>query len=515
MTGKNLLSVLPKVPRTKSTKRARFMEFSHPMWGDESAMLRLLVSGHMTIAMKANSPAHLKFLPVLFVAMSSILAACSGKQESQSPVGPMAPGTVEPSGSGASGVGSFQGPILNASGVIQAILTLDVWSKDGQTNAQITVSPNGATSLISLNEGNQSFAVQLPAKTFGPKARVSITGAWNGSAWKGRLSNDAQSTGSFSLTPGASSQSAIGVGVPSGTFDGQLIFASSGGTRGVSLTIAPSNDLGDALASNDLGDALASTLSTRVALSAYLKYSNGQRENLEHVVWDRGNSTFSADGTVPTSLGTTVVRCQLSEMNSDNRDVLHCTLTSSKTNSLVASGALSQKLVVVAPPYPVPPVQAKPVESTPAQANPVQSNPAPQKLPSVPPPAPTPSIVIKNTRDFEGAGVFTGEDGQTQTRKLTLTVTLASEPTGQTQKAKVKFIIGGSRVGANFIDSTFNSGTGELVAKELLVLGALAGQLELNCGGIQFNDPHYDFMCHYESSVTNVTGEFHLKSVQP
>jgi|GEM_PF-4701222 len=441
----------------------------------------------MTSDMKSKNPSPLL---VLAVAATLVLAACAGKNDGSSQAQPIAPGTVDPSTAATRGIGSFQGAIVNSDQEAQAILTLDVWQKDGATNAQLTVSPNGATQIIPLNEGDNSFSVDLGI--------VTVKGTWNGSAWGGVITNG-QATNSFTLNSGVSTQAAIAVGAPTGRFDGVLVYKSSGGKRPMSLVLA---------ASDNLADALASTLTSRVSLTGSLNAVGGSSERLTNVVWDRETSTLSADGTIMTSLGTTYLRCKLSEVNSGDKDVLQCALANSKKNSPVASGALSQKRVVVAPPYPAPPTQPNPVpQPTPP--------PAPTPMPTATPiPAPTPTIIVKNERAFSGSGVFTNEKGAQQTRTLTLTVTLTADPTGADQDAVVKFIVDGSRVGAKFTEATYNSATGDLRAKEILTLGPIAGALKLSCGGVPFATSQYDFVCHYESSVTNVTGEFRLSGKQ-
>jgi hypothetical protein len=426
---------------------------------------------------------------VVALAFLAGLVSCAA-QQSDSPAAPIAPGTVEPVGT--RGIGSFQGPVQNANGETQAILTIDVWEKDGQTNAQLTLSPSGATSVIPLDAGAESFDVELPAQTFGNS--VSVKGEWNGSAWVGRIASTSSgaAVNSFVLAQGASTKAAVAVGTPSGIFDGVLTYKGSGRKYSVALILD---------SSSDLGDALASTLVSRVSLNASFKHADGSLEKLTNVVWDREASTFTADGTTRTSYGFSAFRCKMSEMNSGDKDVLQCTYTMSESKAQVATGALSQKRAVVAPPYAPTPVPAP-------TATPI---PAPTAIPV---PAPTPSVVTKTSRVYAGAGVFTNERGQTQTRTLTLTVTLTAEPTGADQEAVVKFIVDGSRVGAKFTDGSYNSSTGELRAKELLTLGPIAGALKLACGGVRFADPRYDFICRYESSVTNVTGEFHLKGTQ-
>jgi hypothetical protein len=429
---------------------------------------------------------------VVFIGASAALVSCADNQ-SYAPVVPVAPGTVQPSGSSTSATGSFQGAILDGNGVAQAILTMDVWEKDGQTNAQLTVSPNGAKTLISLNAGNRSFSVILPANDSGSDTTVAVSGEWTGSAWAGRLllpgdttTQAPTKTNTFSLSRGAYTNAAVAIGVPSGTFEGVLKFKTSGELRSASLTIQPTTDI---------GSALASTLVSRVNLSGVLKYDKTPEETLAKLVWNRETSTLAAVGSLQTSLGIASLNCRLSELNSGARDVLRCVLATSKSEMPLATGQLSQKHVVVAPPF---------------QGPTVQPNPVPQ-------PAPTraPSMVIKNAKDFIGSAIFTSEQGQKQSRTLTLSVALSSDVTGQTQSAKVKFIIDGSRVGANFNDGTYNGSNGELHAKQLLSLGALPGLLELSCSDVKFENPQYDFVCHYESSVTNVTGEFHLKSAHP
>lgn len=242
------------------------------------------------------------------------------------------------------------------------------------------------------------------------------------------------------------------------------------------------------------------------------------KENLTNVIWDRETSTLSADGTIITSLGTARLRCKMSEVNAGDKDVLQCTLWNSKRNAPIATGALSQKRVVVAPPYPVKPAPAPapaPVPSaTPAPLPTATPVPAPAPAPTatpVPTPAPTPIVIDKNERVYAGSGKFTNERGETQNRSLTLAVTLKSEPTGADQEAVVKFIIDGSRVGAKFTDAVYNSATGTLRASQMLTLGPIAGALKLKCEGVSFTAPSYDYFCHYESSVTNVTGEFHMQ----
>lgn len=508
MATQNILSVLLPALRRNLQKPRRNVEISQHVFTADRRLLRVRAVGIIGSSMNSisgsepasNLPSaslsHFTFAVVMTA--SAFLVACAGQQDSRPTLNPVAPGTVEPSGSSNLGTGSYQGPVVNSAGEAQAILTLDVWKKDNHTNARLTLSPDGVTNAIALNEDDQSFTMDFPAFSSGPNARVSITATWNGSSWVGQLVNasntDFKTKNSFSLAAGPSTVSGVAVGAPSGTFDGQLTFRSSGGTRGVSLVIA---------SAKTLGDALAATLNSRVSLNAYLKYSNGQKEELKNVVWDREASTFSADGTVQTSAGLAVIRCKMSEMNVDNKDVLQCAMTTSKSNSPVANGPLGQRRAVVAPSYQLPPAPPTPAPTS-----------APGPVPTaVPMPGPTPSLIIKNMRAYEGTGVFTNDQGVQQTRQLTLTLTLPTELSGQVQKAKVKFIIAGSRVGAEFLDSTFNGGSGELSAKVLLTRGTLAGQLELSCGGMTFDNPRYDFMCHYESSVTNITGEFHFKAL--
>jgi hypothetical protein len=442
-----------------------------------------------------------KFLPLaLFASTVFALAACAGKDSGAPAAGVVPPGTIETNG--AQATGSFQGPIVNSEGESQAILNLDVYD----SSAQLTLSPNGATEVLTLDDGGRSFSATL--------GTVIVNGSWNdsASAWVGQITNGTQ-TNTFTLNAGASSLAAVAVGAPSGTFEGTLLYGSSG-KRPVSLVL---------VASNSLADGLASTLTPQVILSGSL-VDQRMKENLTNVIWDRETSTLSADGTIITSLGTARLRCKMSEVNAGDKDVLQCTLWNSKRNAPIATGALSQKRVVVAPPYPVkPPVKPAPVPTpvptaTPAPvptpvptATPV---PAPTATPiptPVPTPAPTPIVIDKNERVYAGSGKFTNESGETQNRSLTLTVTLKSQPTGADQEAVVKFIIDGSRVGAKFTDAVYNGAAGTLRASQMLTLGPIAGALKLKCEGVSFTAPSYDYFCHYESSVTNVTGEFHMQ----
>ncbi len=448
----------------------------------------------------------------LFASTAVALVACAGKDSGAPSAPAVPPGTIQTSGS--QPTGSFQGPITNAAGEIEAILTLDVYD----SNAQLTLSPNGATDVLPLDSTGRSFNSTL--------GNVIVEGTWNGSSWVGQVTNGSQ-TNSFTLNAGASSYAALSVGAPTGSFDGVLTYKESKGKRPVSLVLT---------ASTSLADALASTLTDKVVLGGSLVDNRGAKETLTNVIWDRETSTLSADGTIITSLGITTLRCQMSEVNSNDKDVLQCALSQSKQNSPVASGPLSQKRAVVAPPYaPVrapAPTKAKPNQvPTPAPQPgpaPTPAPPAPTPIPTpvpAPPatpvptatpiatPLPTPVVFNKSELVHSGGGVFTNDKGTKQNRTLTLTITLKSNPTGGDQEAVVKFIIDGSRVGAKFTDAVFNSATGELRASQMLTLGPIAGALKLKCAGVSFSASPYDYYCHYESSVTNVVGEFHMQGV--
>ena len=414
------------------------------------------------------------FLSIAVITATALaLFACASKDGSGAPASPASPPPSETSNAQPSG--SFQGPLTNSDGETQAILTLDVQ----ENKARLTLSPSGATEMIVLGGDGRSFETNFDA--------IVLTGAWNGAAWIGTVSNGAKSN-SFHLSEGASALAAVSVGAPTGTFDGILTYKTSGGKRPVSLVLA---------ASSRLADALASTLTSKVTLTGSLIDNRGAREILTNVVWDRETSTLSADGTAITSLGTAELRCKMSEVNSNDRDVLACALSNSRGNTPVAAGTLSQKRVVLAPPAP------------PAQA----TTPTPKPTP-VPVETPAPIAVNKTERVFLGSGAFTTESGVIQNRNLSLTVTLKVEPTGLDQEAVVKFIIDGSRVGAKFTDAVYNSQSGDLRASQMLTLGPIAGSLKLKCAGVSLTAPQYSFSCQYESSVTNVTGEFHLAGVQ-
>jgi hypothetical protein len=424
----------------------------------------------------------------LIASTALVLFACAAKDgggapaTAPAPAAPVPPGTMETSA--LKPTGSFQGPVTNQVGEIQAILTLDA----DDSNAQLTVSPNGATEVVRLNSDLRSFDATLDS--------VQISASWNGSAWVGQITNGTKSN-SFTLAAGASTLAAVSVGAPTGTFDGLLTYKSSGGKRPVSLILN---------ASTKLADAFASTLTSQVKLSGTLISNTSSKEALKNVIWDRETSTLSADGTVVTSLGISELRCKLSEVNAGDKDVLQCALSNSKGSATVASGPLSQKRVVVAPPYPVKPnpvvVAPPPPVATPA------ATPAPAATPT---PVPAPIVFNTSERVFTGSGVFTNEHGEKQNRDLSLTITLNAAPTGVDQDAVVKFIIDGSRVGAKFTDALYNSTSGDLHASQMLTLGPIAGALKLQCAGVSFAVSRYDYYCHYESSVTNVTGEFHLQ----
>lgn len=470
-------------------------------------------------AMKSNSFVHLIFPGVSAFAAALVLVSCAGHQDS-APQAPVAPGTLSSGAISTTGEGSFQGPVLTANGTAQAILTLDVWTRDGQRNAQVTLSPNGATSIIPLSADNVSFSVDIPSPQF--KSNVNLTGVWDGTRWSGQLKSASNATNTFSLSPGARTAAALSIGAPTGTFDGVLTYRESKGKRGLSLTLTPSTNL---------GDALASTLTSRVSLKGVLKYSNGEVEPLINVVWDRENSTLQANGTVQQPGGPAVIVCKMSEMTSNNKDVLACAFKSAGKNAPVATGPLSQKRTVVAPPYPTlaatpypgPPVQPNPIPQpnppapTPYVPAPPAPTPAPTAAPipaptAIPVPVPTPGSFQKNIRNFDGTGVFASKTGKKQTRDLTLSLTLIEDPTGSAQKANVKFVIDGSRVGANFIEGTYNIATQSLSASQVMTLGVLAGA-DLECRGLDVSTLTYDFVCHYESYATNVSGDFHLKGV--
>lgn len=163
-----------------------------------------------------------KFLPLaLFASTVFALAACAGKDAGAPAAGLVPPGTIETNG--AQATGSFQGPIVNSEGESQAILTLDVYD----SSAQLTLSPNGATEVLTLDGGGRSFSATLGS--------VIVNGSWNGSAWVGQITNGTQ-TNTFTLNAGASSLAAVAVGAPSGTFEGTLLYGSSASARSRSFS---------------------------------------------------------------------------------------------------------------------------------------------------------------------------------------------------------------------------------------------------------------------------------------
>lgn len=443
----------------------------------------------------------------IFAGTAAALVSCAAKQTGSTE-------TLPPFQQRTSSLGLFQGPVMSPSGTVEALLNMTIQKSADGTTAVIAMG--SASIVVPVTDG--VLAVDLPAKTYGDDARVSISAQWNGQAWvgsmsAGSLSTDATRANSFQLTTQPTDVKASAVGAPNGQYDGVLKYSSSGGTRVVSLVISQSPDI---------GDQLASTLTTHVALSAYLKYSNGQKESLKNVVWNRDTSTLTATGSVNTPTGLLDLSCKMSEATTDDKETLRCAETTSKSDAPVATGALSQKRAQV-PPYPGPPTQqppvpqpVPPVNPTPYQPPAPAPAPAPTAAPipaptAIPVPVPTPSFAVsKNVRNYEGTAIFTNDQGQKTTRSVTMTVTLETAPTGADQKARAKILLDKTRVSANFPQGSFNSGTGVLTATLQQIFGSLAGTLDMSCTGLSFDNPNYDFQCHYESSVTNVVGDFHF-----